>query len=709
LALEASAMIEAERQEEVFLPTTRLRRHDSVVKPSLLTRLLLQIPQVCGPCNRLGETLVQRRAAHVLRRARSHCARMQKQLQSLEDPTAPIEHLRAATQHMAVVERWLRTSMIEITASDKAKLLTDRERGELLRNQLGFTDELEDSEEDNQFRLLFQPSAIEVLVKVLPCLVKSNNFRHPGKLFLSTARVCFYSCVMGVQTLFSTTWSEIDQVRLLAAEAAKTHPVRFSFRAPLDFDSSTVDRLDIRLFDTAALGHVHRFATYFTGSGLFGMWQELGRADEVMPLESPTRRGPDGMLRKQRSLDFMGNPSLPEMVDELERQAVVWELQRRTSILHEDWSAPFLPHDGSKVMKWMTIGECYDVHPFVARKQLTIQEAGGSEKPPITEVEVLGQVRDCAWNVVVDVDGDCEGWQYAVDFYISLHYWTAQCGWFSHVRRRRWRPTFGIVTPAGESTPFAGESTPMFSPFSRFSGRGLSLNMESLSDFLGSDSGGSPLPSPQAISRADRLKSTLFAEKGLVATAPLLDVDLGVIDLADLGAALQVEDWQASGGLMTLYFERAGAKDMEVGPWADGHVAAQIRGSIRSIEMRVPVPPAPMCPAETRCTTTWHVVVEAEKVVLESVTMSLDVPYGTCFNVICCDTFTVDAATGNTFMKRTLGVEWVKTTWMKKMVEASVPGEVKKFGLRWAEQVKEWAAAQGDGIMTSTFMSFLSA
>lgn len=28
----------------------------------------------------------------------------------------------------------------------------------------------------------------------------------------------------------------------------------------------------------------------------------------------------------------------------------VWELQRRTTMFHDDWRAPFLPHDGQKCL-----------------------------------------------------------------------------------------------------------------------------------------------------------------------------------------------------------------------------------------------------------------------------------------------------------------------------------------------------------------------
>merc|ERR1712151_1457236 len=102
------------------------------------------------------------------------------------------------------------------------------------------------------------------------------------------------------------------------------------------------------------------------------------------------------------------------------------------------------------------------------------------------------------------------------------------------------------------------------------------------------------------------------------------------------------------------------------GPWASGQGAAvNVKGKVRSVEYQMSLPPAPMCPQETRCTATWHVVASPYKVVLESVTMSLDVPFGTSFNVVTCDTFTSDEASGRTHMVRTCGIEWVEVIWMR--------------------------------------------
>jgi len=79
-------------------------------------------------------------------------------------------------------------------------------------------------------------------------------------------------------------------------------------------------------------------------------------------------------------------------------------------------------------------------------------------------------------------------------------------------------------------------------------------------------------------------------------------------------------------------------------------------------------------------------------VVLESVTMSLDVPCGTNFYVIVCDTFTQEE--GKINMVRMCGVEWVQSTWLKNLVEQNVPVELTKVGARMANVIGVWAKQQ---------------
>merc|ERR1712087_6599 len=122
---------------------------------------------------------------------------------------------------------------------------------------------------------------------------------------------------------------------------------------------------------------------------------------------------------------------------------------------------------------------------------------------------------------------------------------------------------------------------------------------------------------------------------------------------------------------------------MEVGPWASCEGAiARGQGKIRSVECRAPVPPMPLTPKETRCSATWHLVVSPSEVVLESVSMSLDVPYGTTFNVIYCDTFSLDTVTGHIHVVRRCGVEWVRSQFMvpKSLVETNCQQQGATYG-----------------------------
>merc|ERR1711953_1285332 len=97
---------------------------------------------------------------------------------------------------------------------------------------------------------------------------------------------------------------------------------------------------------------------------------------------------------------------------------------------------------------------------------------------------------------------------------------------------------------------------------------------------------------------------------------------------------------------------------------------------------------------ETRCNVTWHVVVSETKVVSEYVQMSLDVPYGKCFNMLCCDTFTRTAGETVHFV-RAIALEWTQSAWMKSMIETQVPLEMEKVGQRWVDCVQRWAAGAG--------------
>merc|ERR1719316_1467042 len=73
--------------------------------------------------------------------------------------------------------------------------------------------------------------------------------------------------------------------------------------------------------------------------------------------------------------------------------------------------------------------------------------------------------------------------------------------------------------------------------------------------------------------------------------------------------------------------------------------------------------------------------------------MSLDVPYGDCFNVVIRDKYTVEGST--IMMERSFGLEWVKSTMMKSMIETNVPGNLVKDAEVIATQLKRWVSNGG--------------
>merc|ERR1712232_374501 len=142
------------------------------------------------------------------------------------------------------------------------------------------------------------------------------------------------------------------------------------------------------------------------------------------------------------------------------------------------------------------------------------------------------------------------------------------------------------------------------------------------------------------------------------------------------------------------YWREIGAKDLVISAWADGTSAAAVRGRVRSVEYRMPVD-APMCPKETRVQSMWHVLVLDGTVVLESASMSLDVPMGTSFNTVVCDTFTIEG--GSLRMVRSCAFEWVQSSWMKSLVEKTAQPELQKVGKKVASMVVRWARTAAIG------------
>mmetsp|Transcript_65761 Transcript_65761/g.175163 ORF Transcript_65761/g.175163 Transcript_65761/m.175163 type:complete len:371 (-) Transcript_65761:29-1141(-) len=359
-------------------------------------------------------------------------------------------------------------------------------------------------------------------------------------------------------------------------------------------------------------------------------------------------------FRSRSSRAFVGRQRAPSsaasLQTQLENDNTVWELERRVTIWHQQWHTPFLPHDGHKKKRWMAImNGSYAPHPSLPT---TTSGTSFSEwsAPPIAAVEFLGEERRCSWQTLVDAKSDEKGWQYAVDFYGSDSQWTSYpCG-FSHVRRRRWTPTF---------------------------------SSQSMMNVIATDA-----PTNGRLQKRSRAKSTLLDSKGLSTSEKTVFAgDIGAAALDTLARALEVDDWESTKQLMALYFQSVKAEDLVIQEWTTLH---GVKGKTRTVEMKVPVAPMPMCPAETRVHQTWHVSSAPAKIILESVTTSLDVPYGTTFNVVVCDTFTCKENSTCVHMVRTCAVDWVSSIWLTSLVEQNVHTQVREAGERWAGLLQEW-------------------
>ena len=591
------------------------------------------------------------RTAANLRSTREKCVRLQREAVAKADTSAPQESLRAAVRHLAAIERWLQPK--RSTSSSNLRQYEPEE----LAAELGL-DSLASGEDLENFVEHFSTAVGtgELLVAAIPCLLQSKTFRHPGTFYISSERLCFRSSVLGMEARLVISWSMVEWARLITERTNSMHPVRIRLKQSAEVDGNMVDSFDLRIFDVGALAHMHSCATYFIGTGLFDL---VPSDDRRVSFPSPSPMGGSGSgLGIGETLAAGPRARAPtvsaeSMVADLEQLSLVWELQRRTTIWHNDWRAPFLPHDYQKAIKWMSIQDHYLPHPFIP-EDIDVDEAAESEEPPIEEVQFLGRRRACKWDIVVDEASDSEGWQYAVDFYLEPNKWSNRLRGFSHVRRRRWQPTFLAEVEAPVAT------------------------VRSVTNAMTRD--------------RNRLNSTLMAEKDASPPQQILVEDLGKIPLETIRQDLESNDWETELNLMSMHFQDLNMQSIELGPWVDGTSSgSKVQGKLRSMSMRVPVPPAPMCPKESRCACTWHVVCGEERCLLESVIMSLDVPYGTCFNVIKCDIFTVDTGSGNTILERKFSLEWVKGCWIKSLVEANVPKEIKADGVQWANLIKKWA------------------
>lgn len=646
-------------------------------------------PSFRGPCG----SPTTRRALRSLHSAIDHCALLRKAAERDEDRSAPTAHLRAAELHLAAVSRWLRHADAHGAVGGGQSggpnvdgLLLEQE----LMQELGLTEGLAPPEEEEFFfETFFPPAQCERLVKQASCSVKSSGFLFPGKLYMSSVRLCFCSSIMGVEARFTIPWDEVDRVSL-EPRRGNFDQVHVTLKSQTSFDGTLVQKLDVRIFDAKSLWTLHGCAQLFTGYGIFS--------------DKDT-----SMVAGRTSARTCTPPTLFHRIDSGASlmNTYVWQLQRRVTMWHSSWKAPFLPHDGEKRVGWCAIEDRYFRHPQLpqgkSHDEALEAAAIGDGPPPIQEVHFLGKMRTCAWSIQRDTECDKDGWQYAIDFYLDANMWNPSITPFSHVRRRRWHATFVHVptdtTGSCADVSFSAQGLEGGKTLSRSEREAPPVPSGQQTRTPHHDCLGVPKSLEERTSAIPKVSSTFLQMMASSPTGgvtllhdvhePVVKADIGILSLMDLASALEADDWETCGP-MAAYFRALGARNLDMGPWASGcGAAARVKGKVRSLEMVAPCPPAPMCPKETRVHSTWHVLSAEHKIVQECVTMSLDVPYGECFNVVYSDTYTVEEATGRTCMSRAVGIEWLKSVWTKRLVEANVPKEMKKDAMTWVEVLRE--------------------
>lgn len=176
--------------------------------------------------------------------------------------------------------------------------------------------------------------------------------------------------------------------------------------------------------------------------------------EEFMSVEgddSPFEDIDDGMEAAPSLLEFLGGALSTFTMSRWRRNSIhracvefeVWELQRRTTMFHDDWRAPFLPHDGQKQSRW--VDERFQKHPSIL---MTMEKAAMENSPPIEAPAAM--VPQDHWQVATDATTDKDGWQYATDFYKKSARWKAKAT-VGLCRKRLWRCSYvrlpKLVTP----------------------------------------------------------------------------------------------------------------------------------------------------------------------------------------------------------------------------------------------------------------------
>lgn len=307
--------------------------------------------------------------------------------------------------------------------------------------------------------------------------------------------------------------------------------------------------------------------------------------------------------------------------------ADLYELQRRQTLFHKTWQAPFLPHDSWQgLSRW--VDPDYGRHPWIDCSQA---EADLSDEPPLLAPVNCPQADGSLWAVDVSPGStDEEGWQYAVDFYVSDSQWGPESGMF-HCRRRRWRCMLEPSSADGQSELFGSSLQP-----SR------------------------PDPAHGVTSCSDSGDSSAELTTVLQAEVPHLDLMLETKRLLS-------DEWGKGCFLMDL-LNAQDATEIQVDPWFDDKGVR-----CRRLSMRIPVPPQPMAPSSSRATTTYRISAHDREgtfhICIDSTMIAHDVPYGDYFVVL--ERIVLASSGDNILVTKQFSLEFSQSTFLQSVIEAS--------------------------------------
>lgn len=288
----------------------------------------------------------------------------------------------------------------------------------------------------------------------------------------------------------------------------------------------------------------------------------------------------------------MPNLAAARRVGDITFVVEVWELQRRVTLFHSSWRAPFLPHDATCQWRWVVLGNHYQQHEWV---EGTRESCAASEAPPIRPP--LGW-RAGQW-FVSRAPGDCDeaGWQYAHDFYVGSHHWGGSIT-AMHVRRRLWCCFIERTDEAVDADVDVGGVGPLRRSMSR--GFVHSMHMTTV-----------------------------------------LQDSVPWFCLAQELGSIFAEEWKP-GCLIVDILMGQDARDIEVGPWlqqeAGGDDSKPWWKGVRELTMEVPVvPESSFSPSSTRAAATYLIWAERKggdtSISITSSLAFLGLPYQDYFSV----------------------------------------------------------------------------